>query len=73
MQNSADAREAHRSSVNCATLKVETQRRMISAMRLGDPALPFAYALLRQMEQNAAMTAMGHVFLLFEGKQAATE
>lgn len=41
-----------------ATLAVDTQEKMIAAMRAGDPCLPFACVMLCIMQQSAAMAEM---------------
>lgn len=41
---------------------VEIQKRMIAAMRYGDPGLPFANIMLCLMEQSAATAEMNLVF-----------
>ena len=49
-----DGSATARSSVRHAAQKVATQKLIVSLMLPGDPALPYALTVLRQMEQSFA-------------------
>ena len=61
MRNVADGRGAIQSA-DRAYREVDVQHQVVSVMRLDDPALSYAIALLRRMEQSAAMTALSQIF-----------
>ncbi len=58
-----------RPSAAHATRKVATQRLIVSLMLPGDPALPYALTVLRQMEQSFAMAEMNDAFAGFNSDQ----
>lgn len=62
MQDYADTISTMRETAFDAAAAVEVQKRMITAMRSGDPGLPFATVMLWLMEQNAATAKMNLVF-----------
>ena len=64
MAHCADISRAERLSTEEAALRVRKQRNVISTIRVGDPTLPYAKALLRQLEQSSVMakinSELGH-------------
>ncbi len=63
MQDIAITSSTIRSAAFDAAIAVDIQKKMIAAMRSGDPCLPFAHVMLCLMQQSAAMAEMNLVFV----------
>ena len=62
MEASATEKRSDEAHADRAKAKVAAQRQIVKAMRIDDPQLAEACALLRQMEQSAAIAEMSCIF-----------